>query len=489
LAVGDLNSDGLDDVAVVNRLEDSIGVFLQQPSGFLDPAVKYPTGSGPDSLSVDDLNSDGRRDVIVTHTGDETIAVFLQEITGTLASPAYYAAPLSGWSDLATGDFNHDGKQDAAKLNGQFSANSTLSIYVQNLVGGFDPATPIELVDVVGNGLAAADLDGDGLDDLALSHGGNRPFATLRQISTTISATIGITETYPAYDVPETLVAADVNLDGLEDVLALHGGWSSLSVFPQDSTGLLLPYQLYNLPAPGAAHYGPRALAVGDLNSDGLPDAAVADSNQGLILLYHRKDSNLQFFPFASLPTILSEIPVFDDFSDPESGWPIILSVYADFTYQEDEYQITNHRDYLAAFATAGHRLVDLDVAADGHRSGALAGGYGIAFGFTDSVPVTEYYALVVWPDYQEWNLIRFRFEEGFKALFWGISSDIATGEGVNRLRVRRQGDEIALWVNGIQVFGSSYPTYSGSRLIGFLQTPLEIGHDARYDNYELTAP
>ena len=48
----------------------------------------------------------------------------------------------------------------------------------------------------------------------------------------------------------------------------------------------------------------------------------------------------------------------------------------------------------LAAFSTAGHRLVDLDVAVDARRSGPVPGGYGIAFGFANSVPVEEYYAL-----------------------------------------------------------------------------------------------
>ena len=113
----------------------------------------------------------------------------------------------------------------------------------------------------------------------------------------------------------------------------------------------------------------------------------------------------------------------------------------------------------------------------------------GIAFGFKDAIPALEFYALVVWPEYQEWNLIRFQFEDGFEPLYWGTSSRINTGGQVNRMRVRRSGDELTIWINGQPLFGTKHPTYTGARLIGLLQAPLEIEYDARYDNYVLTAP
>jgi FG-GAP-like repeat len=489
LAVGDLNNDGLDDVVVSNRISNTIGVYLQETGGQLAGQVTYPSGLSPDSIATADLNDDGRQDVVVTHAGEAHIGVFIQQDDGSLSSMTLYASPLSGWNDLTTGDFNRDGRTDMVKMNGQYSANPTLSIYFQDAVGSFAPPVPLNLGDVVANGLAAADFTGNGWDNLALSHGGNRPFARVTVITTTLTGTLEITKTYPAYDVPETLLGADVNLDGRDDLLALHGGWSSLSVSLQDNAGFLLPYRRYDLPTPGASHYGQRALAVGDFNHDGLPDLAIADPDSGLILLYHRDASNLRFFPTVIVPVQETETPIFDDFSDLGSGWPTILSIYADFKYTDDEYQIINHLDYVAAFATAGHHLEDLDLAVEGHRAGLSAGGYGIAFGYTDSIPVSEYYALVVWPDYQEWNLIRFEFEKGFEILFWGASTSIHTGALTNQMRVRRMGDELIIWVNGLQLFGTNIPTYSGARLVGLLQTPLVIGHDARFDNYSLTHP
>jgi hypothetical protein len=193
--------------------------------------------------------------------------------------------------------------------------------------------------------------------------------------------------------------------------------------------------------------------------------------------------------PITQAPVPLTDTPLFDDFSDPESGWPRILSIYADFDYLDGEYQILNRDQFIAAFVTAGHRLADLDAVVSGRRVGSTAGAYGLAFGFADAVPVSEYYALLVWPDVQEWNLIRFRAISGFEALYWGVASNLQPGEGSNRLRVRRQGDDLELWLNGVPVFGTTLPTYSGSRLIGLIQSPLELFFDARFDDYELNVP
>jgi len=60
-----------------------------------------------------------------------------------------------------------------------------------------------------------------------------------------------------------------------------------VSVHAQHSIGVLGGYSLYPLRENSASHFGPQALAIGDVNHDNLPDILVADLNFGLDILYH----------------------------------------------------------------------------------------------------------------------------------------------------------------------------------------------------------
>ncbi len=489
LAVGDFNNDGRDDVAVANFGADSVGVYLQAPLGGLTGPVAYATDDGPNALAVGDLNQDGLDDLAVSHQSAGVVGIFLQRLDGTLEALAAYPAPQAGWDDLSVGDVNNDGRQDLVKMNGQFLANPNLSVYLQDAGGVLQPAIPYDSGNEVGNGVAVGDVSGDGLDDVVMSVGGNRPYSHLTVFTQTITGTFNVITSTPALDVPEAFELADLNLDGHLDAVTVHGGWSTLSVHLGGAAGGLLPYQSYELPAPGAGHYLPQSLAVGDINSDGLPDAVVADGSNGLLVLYH-VNQHLQLFPFVRVPLPETDVPLADDFSDSSSGWPNFVSLFADFLYLNDEYQILSKQDIESAFATAGHRRVDLDVQVTARRVGNVTGAYGIVYGFENALPIFEYTAFVVQPELQQWTLFRFVFGGGgFMDVFWGVTSDIVPGEGNNRLRVRRQGDDLSLWVNGVQVFGTVYPAYSGSRTIGLLQAPDGASFDVRFDDYLLDAP
>lgn len=87
---------------------------------------------------------------------------------------------------------------------------------------------------------------------------------------------------YPVNDIPQPIVLAAVNRDGLLDVVTAHGGWSLAVVSLQRPDGTLGRHPVYSIPF---ATYPPRSLAVGDVTGDGRPDLTIADYNSGLIVL------------------------------------------------------------------------------------------------------------------------------------------------------------------------------------------------------------
>ncbi|HSY38214.1 MAG TPA: VCBS repeat-containing protein, partial [Polyangia bacterium] len=289
--IGDVNGDGRADVVVgiSNGSGISIGVLLQNASGTLDPMVTYPTVNSY-QVKIGDFNGDGLLDVAGINWGsyDDGLDILLQTAAGTLAPPVTYHAPHDGWDALVAGDVNGDGRTDLVVMSGQ-GLVPNLSVVLQNADGTMAPSAPYSLVgNVLAQGIALGDTNGDGLSDIVVSYGGNRPSSFIARFLQNDQGTLDPAVSYPSYDIPEAMVLADVDSDGRKDALVLHGGWLRLGVYRQTSSGDFSSEELY--PIAFADHYQPQGLAVGDINGDGLPDAVIADSNNGLVVLRHVDD-------------------------------------------------------------------------------------------------------------------------------------------------------------------------------------------------------
>ena len=109
-------------MATAQQLTDSVSVLLGNGDGtFAQPLVFAASGQNftPQSMAVGDVNGDGRLDLViksvsVLDSDAFQVGVLLGQGDGTFQAPILGAAQPDGSGDLALGDFNNDGRMDAA---------------------------------------------------------------------------------------------------------------------------------------------------------------------------------------------------------------------------------------------------------------------------------------------------------------------------------------------------------------------------------------
>jgi len=295
LDIGDVNGDGRADVVVGNEFGagSAVQVLLQNASGTLDPLVSYPTLSGS-HVKIGDFDGDGRMDVAALQKGYDGngLDVFLQTGTGSLASPVTYQVPHGPGEELEVGDVNGDGRTDLI-------VSPVVSVLLQNTDGTMAAPVAYSLGSgVVPYAIGVGDSNGDGRADVVAAYGDNRPNSFIARLLQNAQGTLNPAVSYASLDSPGPTVVADIDGDGRKDVLVVHNSMAKLGVYRQAASGEFVFWsqefgpsgleQQYSIP--GATWYAPQALAVGDINNDGLPDVAIADYNVGLVVLRHIND-------------------------------------------------------------------------------------------------------------------------------------------------------------------------------------------------------
>src|SRR5262249_55746422 len=130
------------------------------------------------SLVVGDVNGDGRADLVINSIGGEDsvvsqLGVLLGNGDGTFQFPILQSPGTGGGGDVGPGGFHKDGRLDAA-VGGQAALPDGLTVFTGNGDGTFGAPflSPLRF-STGGNdpfGVAAADLNGDGLVDLVAAN-------------------------------------------------------------------------------------------------------------------------------------------------------------------------------------------------------------------------------------------------------------------------------------------------------------------------------
>lgn len=172
----DLDDDGLLDLSVPNQKGgNAVSIFRNTGAvggaiSFAAVAVNFASGeSGPTGQAVGDLNGDGLPDLAVTNVFGDTVSVFLNTspAQGTISfGPATNLTVGSFPVGVVIGDVDGDGKQDLAVANN--GGGGQVTVLPGKGDGTFDPRQDVTL-----GGqpqiMAADNLNADGLPDLAVA--------------------------------------------------------------------------------------------------------------------------------------------------------------------------------------------------------------------------------------------------------------------------------------------------------------------------------
>ena len=319
VVTGDFNGDGRPDLATANEYSGNVTVLLGDGAGGFTDAEGSPfqVGNGPISLAVGDFNSDGIQDLAVANFVDSTVSVLLGGGTGgfTLAPGSALGLGVTSFPGaepmwVAVGDFNGDGHQDLVTAN---SGGNNVSVLLGDGKGGFLPATTFGLGDAASPySVAVGDFhfktNGKHYQDLAVAN----------ELTNSVTVLLGDGEggftpaaksPFAVGTSPVSVVVGDFTGHGFQDLASANFNDGTVTVLRGDGTGGFAA-------APGspfAVGKAPYSLAVGDLNGDGIEDLAAANDFGGTVTVLLGKvlGTTAQTIVFGPLGNVVSGVVPF----------------------------------------------------------------------------------------------------------------------------------------------------------------------------------
>src|SRR6266481_6528843 len=281
LASSDFNNDNLPDLAVANQNDNSISVLVNQDSGNFVAATNSPfklaaTETGPSAIATATFGntfttSSGvaslAPDLVIADSTSNNVTILLGNGDGTFqeATGSPYAVGKNP-SSVLVADFNGDGNSDFAAAN---KDDNTISIFKGDGQGGFTefPGSPFALTNTS-----------------TISEKG--PIA---MVTANFRATTNKSNNSPEVD----LAVVNQLTNNVSILLGFVDSNSNISFTEAPNS-------------PISVGQSPVAIAVGDLNSDTVPDLAVVnqtDNTVSLLLGSNNLDGTFTAAAGSPLPT------------------------------------------------------------------------------------------------------------------------------------------------------------------------------------------
>ena len=311
LAGGDFDGDGTGDLAVANFVNGAYVTMGDGACGFAPPTLvleEDPLGEASSAalaIAAGDLDADGHDDLVADATGPGSETAFFALLFG-LGGGAFeppVMLPVNGSSsEIVIRDLDADGILDILGST-HWLSGTTGDIGYVHLVrgkGGRSFAAAVEIpVGDDPDGLAIADVDGDGRLDVVTPGGPNLGPSTVSLLRGDGKGGVEAQLTFPTSSGNSSGIAAgDLDADGSADVVVGLGDQNAVSILRGGPGGELgSPVALMTRENPvNNDSSEPFYIALGDLDEDGVLDIAATNYTGNVSLLLSRE-------PTRHLPT------------------------------------------------------------------------------------------------------------------------------------------------------------------------------------------
>ena len=285
LALADVDGDGRLDLAIANHDAAYVTVLLGVGRGGFRPApgspVRVDSRPHPHGIAAGDWDGDGRLDLAVDSFGVDSVELIMNAGGGRWRSGSLVKVGRHPYQRLRSADLDGSGRRDLFVANFRGASVSVLLQSDHGLVpatGGPFATMPSPFA------VAAGDVDGDHKLDIVCGHYSGQPSDAGRDAVTWLRGdgrggfAAGKKVEPFAGAAPTHIAAGDLDGDGIDDVATANNLGGDVTLLRGGKEG---PRMWKRLPVGDS----PGGLALGDIDGDGKKDV-VASSESGLVSVW-----------------------------------------------------------------------------------------------------------------------------------------------------------------------------------------------------------